>query len=74
VLPDRIPSLIQSAAGRTPEETAALVQKLAGGCWPRGGDRHDPVAAQWLRRWSPASMGAEAAGCSCAAGRCSICN
>ena len=66
----RITELIQAAASRSASETAALADGLADGAWPRGGDRRDPVAVEWLRRWAPARMPAAAAEGGCATGRC----
>jgi predicted RNA polymerase sigma factor len=74
-MPDhRITSLIKSVAERSAEDTAQLAAMLALGCWPRGGDRRDPVASEWLRRWSPAARHTVAPSCACAAGRCAWCN
>lgn len=66
--------LILAAASRSAQETAALADGLADRAWPRGGDRRDPVAAEWLRRWSPARMPVGAAECACTTGRCGWCN
>jgi predicted RNA polymerase sigma factor len=74
-VPDqRIAALIQAAADRSAEETTQLATMLARGCWPREGDRRDPVASEWLRRWSPAAHHTVAPSCACAAGRCAWCN
>jgi anti-sigma factor RsiW len=37
-------------------------------------DRLDRAALGWLRRWRPARAAAAVPVCSCAAGRCSVCN
>lgn len=37
-------------------------------------ERTEPVAREWVRRWGPGRLGAELPGCSCAAGRCVVCN
>jgi hypothetical protein len=37
-------------------------------------DRHEPAAAEWVRRWRPARAAAPLPSCACAAGRCGICN
>ena len=37
-------------------------------------DRTVPAAREWLRRWAPRTMAAPAPACSCAAGRCAVCN
>jgi hypothetical protein len=44
-------------------------------CWPAGlADRSDPAALEWLRRWRPARSLSALPACSCAAGRCMVCN
>jgi len=74
-MPDRrITDLIQSAATRSAHDTAVLASALAGHCWPGGGDRRDPVATEWLRRWAPVRMPAQDVECACATGRCGSCN
>jgi hypothetical protein len=43
--------------------------------WPGGhDDRFDPVAVEWLRRWTPETIGTAPAECGCTAGRCTVCN
>jgi hypothetical protein len=39
-----------------------------------GDDHTQPAAREWVRRWGPARLGATLPGCSCAAGRCTVCN
>ena len=74
-MPDRrINELIQALARRSARDSAALADRLSEHAWPRGGDRRDPVAAEWLRRWTPAGMPPAAADCACATGRCAWCN
>ena len=63
---DRIAHLI--ATCRSPEVTRRLAGHVG------GGDRAQPVASEWLRRWAPKPMAPLAAECGCAAGRCSVCN
>ena len=47
----------------------------AHGCWPGGSaDRTEPMARQWVRLWRPAQSLAALPACSCAAGRCAVCN
>ena len=72
-MPDRdhIVQLIESA---DTAEGGSLADRLAGGCWPGGGDRHDRIASEWLRRWRPARAHAAVAGCACGSGPCGICN
>jgi hypothetical protein len=52
-----------------------LMDGAAEQCWPGGAaDRTEPVARLWLRLWRPARTAAILPVCSCAAGRCSVCN
>jgi hypothetical protein len=52
-----------------------LAQALFAQCWPGGaGDRTQPVAREWLRRWLPKPMPLSAPPCSCPVGRCGTCN
>jgi hypothetical protein len=51
-------------------DAEALVQRL----WPGGGDRSEPAAREWLRRWRPARAFPLEHGCDCSAGRCGYCN
>ena len=37
-------------------------------------DRSEPAALDWVRRWGPAPLGTALPDCSCAAGRCTVCN
>jgi hypothetical protein len=37
-------------------------------------DRHEPAAHEWLRRWTPKPATFIAPPCTCAAGRCLVCN
>lgn len=37
-------------------------------------DRHEPAAHEWLRRWRPKPATFIAPVCTCAAGRCLVCN
>lgn len=39
-----------------------------------GEERTEPVAREWVRRWGPGHLGAALPDCSCAAGRCVVCN
>jgi hypothetical protein len=74
---DVVPRHIAAIAARSDGDGRRLTQALAGRCWPRGGDRTEPVAAAWLRRWGPARGGAGASlppACACAGGICAVCN
>jgi hypothetical protein len=72
-MPDRdhIAALIEATAA---QDALGLATSLADDCWPGGGDRRNRIGSEWLRRWRPTPMGATAADCSCAAGRCGWCN
>jgi hypothetical protein len=37
-------------------------------------DRTDPVALEWVRRWGPSRLLETPLECSCAEGRCLVCN
>lgn len=71
-----VPDHIAAIAARTEGDARRLAQTLAGGCWPRGGDRSEPVAARWLRQWGPRhGAGASALpACACRVGACAVCN
>jgi hypothetical protein len=72
---DAVPGLIRSIAARSDAEARELVRALSRRCWPVGaGDRDEPVAREWLRRWSPRPAALAAPACSCPNGRCAVCN
>jgi hypothetical protein len=73
--PDPLHALIRSIAARSDDETRALIGALARRCWPvDAGDRDEPVAREWLRRWRPRPAPQALPACSCASGRCAVCN
>ena len=60
---------------QAPESADHLAQALLDRCWPGGADdRLDPVAIEWVRRWRRTTLAAAQVDCSCADGRCGICN
>jgi hypothetical protein len=66
---------IAAAARRTPADDDRLAAILRGWCWPGGpDDRMEPVARAWVRRWGPRRVGAIVVECTCAQGRCELCN
>jgi hypothetical protein len=69
-----ITALIRAAASRSAQESADLAATLARGSRQGAGDRVDPVAIEWLRRWAPSRMPFAGLECACAAGRCAHCN
>ena len=75
---DRDPHIeahITSVAARTEGETDGLVSATVRECWPGGSaDRSEPWALEWVRRWGPSRSVARVLKCSCAQGRCALCN
>ena len=72
---DFIREQIASGAARDPGAARCVIARLAVACWPGGSaDRAEPGALDWVRRWHPASAGTGLPVCSCAAGRCAVCN
>jgi hypothetical protein len=70
---DFIRQQIESARDR--RMRAHAMSRVARVCWPGGSaDRSEPAALPWVRLWRPASSGAALPVCSCAAGRCAVCN
>jgi len=66
---------ISDIAGRSASETGHLAARMQRICWPGGSaDRSEPAAIAWVRRWRPARAGAPVPLCSCAQGRCVMCN
>ena len=60
---------------RTRAESASLTSLMLRWAWPGGhDDRFDPVAVEWLRRWSPDIECVTPVACSCVEGRCAVCN
>ena len=57
---------------RTPAQSDLLASTLAAR-WSAS-DRHEPAAHEWLRRWTPKPAHFVAPACTCAAGRCLVCN
>jgi hypothetical protein len=56
-------------------ETTELAAALLSRTWPGGhGDRSEPVALEWVRRWGPSRLTEASYACSCEQGRCTVCN
>jgi hypothetical protein len=76
--PEFVRQHIELVQSRSPDgENAPLevAERLAVECWPGGcADRSEPAALKWLRRWRPTSSAVSPPACSCATGRCRICN
>jgi hypothetical protein len=70
-----VPAIVASIERRSARETDLLSSDLRDYCWPGGlGDRCEPSALEWVRRWGPARITAEPFTCSCVQGRCAVCN
>lgn len=60
---------------RSIDDADRLADALFVRCWPAGAeDRLDPIAIEWVRRWTSRTLIAAKLDCSCAHGRCAICN
>ena len=64
--------LVSVLSERTQAQGDLLASTLAAR-WSAS-DRHQPAAHEWLRRWSPKPAHFAAPACTCAAGRCLVCN
>jgi hypothetical protein len=52
-----------------------LAARILAACWPGGSaDRSERAALAWVRRWRPERAGVTLPACSCATGRCGVCN
>jgi hypothetical protein len=70
-----IAAIIESIATRTDCESRRIARALLRRSWPGdASDRREPGALEWLRRWGPRGPVPVGPGCSCAAGRCALCN
>ena len=70
-----VPAIVAAIESRTARDTDSLSARLRGHCWPGGvGDRTEPAALEWVRRWGPSRLTAEPLACSCVQGRCAVCN
>jgi hypothetical protein len=72
---DRIREHIAAVTARNEAETHTLIGLIQRACWPGGaGDRTEPSARSWLKRWRPAQAAGTVPVCSCARGYCAVCN
>jgi hypothetical protein len=70
-----VAAIIARLGARTDEQAGAFHEALARHCWPGdGADRREPAALDWVRRWSPRPGLVPVRACTCAAGRCGVCN
>jgi hypothetical protein len=73
--PPGIAAHIESISSRAESDTDRLAAAMLRCCWPGGmGDRTEPVAVEWVRRWGPRRAGMVPSACCCAVGHCGVCN
>jgi hypothetical protein len=66
---------ISSVRTRSSVHTTALTAALVRRCWPGGvADRSEPTALPWVERWGSANLTPAPRPCTCADGRCLVCN
>jgi hypothetical protein len=64
--------LVTTLAERSPAQGEILAATLAAR-WSAS-DRHEPAAHEWLCHWTPKHAHFITPACTCAAGRCRLCN
>jgi hypothetical protein len=71
-----VAQVVEAIDERPKAQTDFIMAALVRGAWPGGiGDRLEPGALEWVRRWGPGVVEPPALGdCSCDAGRCAVCN
>ena len=68
---ERVAALIPGAGA----QAGRLAASLGDRCWPGGAaDRTEPAARAWLSHWRPERLAAVLVRCTCARGRCLLCN
>ena len=73
--PEELHQHLITIADPDPGRRRGLAAAIAGGLWPGGtGDRTDPAALKWVRRWRPERAAPVLPICSCPIGRCALCN
>jgi hypothetical protein len=73
--PRLVEAHVRTLTDRSPDDGDRLADALFVRCWPAGADdRLDPIAVEWVRRWTPRTLIAARLDCSCSNGRCAICN
>jgi hypothetical protein len=66
---------IAAFARRTSEDHDRLASELSTWCWPGGvADRTEADGRGWIRRAGPACLDSVVVECTCAQGRCTLCN
>ncbi len=72
---DDIRDHIRRAARHETPAGRGISVRIMRACWPGGpADRLDLIALAWVSRWRPIAPGTAIPVCSCATGRCTICN
>ncbi len=71
-----VSAIVEAIDERTSSQTAFITAALVRGAWPGGiGDRIEPTALEWVRRWGPTTVEPQyLEDCSCLEGRCAVCN
>ena len=72
-----VASVVEAIDERTRAQTDFITAALVRSAWPGGvGDRVEPTALEWVRRWGPSSVPPTYLDdCSCVDdGRCAVCN
>jgi hypothetical protein len=66
---------IEAAAPGDGATALRLASLIVGVCWPGGSeDRSERAAREWFREWHTEMIATELPACSCATGRCILCN
>jgi hypothetical protein len=71
-----ISAIVEAIDGRSDDQTNLITASLVRRAWPAGiGDRIEPAALDWVRRWGPNSVLPDyLEECTCLGGRCIMCN
>ena len=71
-----VAAVVEAIDERTDAQTSFIMAALVRSAWPGGiGDRLEPAALEWVRRWGPSTIAPEYfEDCSCLEGRCAVCN
>jgi hypothetical protein len=70
-----ITALIETVASWSDADRNRLASMLGSQCWPGGPvDHQEPGGMEPLRHWRPGGIAPALPLCSCAAGRCHVCN
>jgi hypothetical protein len=70
----QIAGYIDSIAARSEHEGERLAWSMISRSWPDASDCTVPAAREWVRRWGPRGLAPIPPACSCAVGRCGVCN